>query len=43
VRFAKRVQHPGTRANPFMLRGAQKALDKLGLKNVVIDNWNSAA
>jgi hypothetical protein len=43
VRFAKRVQHPGTRANPFMLRGAQKALSKLGLKNITIDRWNSAA
>jgi hypothetical protein len=43
VRFAKRVQHPGTRANPFMVRGAQKALAKVGLNTTVVMSWNSAA
>jgi hypothetical protein len=43
VRFAKRVQHPGTRANPFMVRGAQKALAGTGLKASVITSWNKAA
>jgi hypothetical protein len=43
VRFAKRVQHPGTRANPFMVRGAQKALAGIGLKSTVVMSWNRAA
>jgi hypothetical protein len=43
VRFAKRVQHPGTRARPFMLPGAQKALRDVGLKNAVVKAWNDAA
>ena len=43
VRFAKRVRHPGTRAQPFMEPGARKALERAGLKNVVIEAWNSAA
>src|SRR5687768_16544200 len=34
VRFAKRVQHPGTRAQPFMVPGAQKAVEGVGLKAV---------
>jgi len=40
VVFAKRVRHPGTRANPFMERGAQKAVTGSGLKDVVIREWN---
>ena len=43
VRFAKRVQHPGTRAQPFMVPGARKAVEGAGLKNVVVTAWNSAA
>jgi hypothetical protein len=43
VRFAKRVQHPGTRAQPFMLPGAKKAVAGLGLKAIVVDLWNRAA
>jgi hypothetical protein len=43
VRFAKRVQHPGTKAKPFMLPGAQKALRDVGLKNIVVEAWNDAA
>jgi hypothetical protein len=43
VRFAKRVQHPGTRAQPFMVPGAQKAVEGAGLKATVIDAWNEAA
>ena len=42
-RFAKRVQHPGTRAQPFMLPGAKKALEDVGLKAAVITSWNDAA
>ena len=43
VRFAKRVQHPGTRAQPFMVPGAEKALDAVGLKAEVIKSWDEAA
>ena len=42
-RFAKRVMHPGTRAQPFMLPGAQKAVADTGLKATVVAAWNSAA
>ena len=43
VRFAKRVQHPGTRAQPFMVPGAQKAIQGAGLKATVVVAWDSAA
>ena len=43
VRFAKRVQHPGTRAQPFMVPGAQKAVQGAGLKATVVEAWNDAA
>jgi hypothetical protein len=43
VRFAKRVRHPGTKANPFMLRGAKKAVEGLGFASYVIERWNRAA
>ena len=43
VRFAKRVQHPGTRAQPFMVPGAKKAVEDAGLKATVVSAWNDAA
>jgi hypothetical protein len=43
VRFAKRVRHPGTKANKWMERGARKALKDAGLKDMVIEAWNRAA
>jgi hypothetical protein len=43
VRFAKRVRHPGTKANPFMLRGARKAIENTGFAKFIIGRWNSAA
>jgi hypothetical protein len=43
VRFAKRVNHPGTRAQPFMLPGAKKAVEGAGLKTVIVTAWNRAA
>lgn len=42
VIFAKRVRHPGTRPQPYMLPGAQKALDDLGVESI-IEKWNGAA
>jgi hypothetical protein len=43
VRFAKRIRHPGTKANPFMLRGARKAIENTGFAKFIIGRWNSAA
>lgn len=43
VRFARRVQHPGTRAQPYMRPGAKRALEKAGLRDWVISLWNEAA
>jgi hypothetical protein len=43
VRFARRVKHPGTKAQPFMLPGAKKAVEGLGLRSVIISSWNDAA
>lgn len=40
--FAKRVHHPGTRAQPFMVPGAKLAAQKSGA-SIVIDEWNGAA
>lgn len=42
VVFAKRVRHPGTRAKPFMVPGARRALTELGAEPIV-RQWNDAA
>lgn len=42
VVFAKRVNHPGTKAKPFMVPGAKQALDDVGIK-AIIRAWNGAA
>ena len=39
----KRVNHPGTRAQPFMVPGALKAVEQGGLKATVVKSWNEAA
>lgn len=43
VVFAKRVHHPGTKAQPYLLPGAQKAVGKAGLAFEIIEAWNGAA
>lgn len=40
VVFAKRVHHPGTKAHPFMLPGARKAVSGAGFKDVIVNAWN---
>lgn len=40
--FAKRVNHPGTRAQPFMVPGAKHAVETLGVEPIV-KAWNDAA
>ena len=43
VRFARRVQHPGTRKQPYMIPGAEAAIAGAGgLKQKIIDRWDNA-
>lgn len=43
VIFTKMVRHPGTKAQPYMVPGAKRALrEQAGVKPIV-DAWNSAA
>lgn len=41
VVFAKRVHHPGTRAQPFLIPGARKAVADAGA-DVIVSEWNKA-
>ena len=41
--FAKVVHHPGTKPYPFLLPGAKKAASGDGMKDLIIERWNSAA
>lgn len=41
--FARRVNHPGTRARPYLRPGAEQALREVGLADVVVNVWNDAA
>lgn len=44
VVFAKRVHHPGSKAYPFMVPGAQKALANAdNTIGPLVDRWNGAA
>lgn len=43
VVFARIVHHPGTRAHPFLFPAARNAVEKGGLKDIVIAEWNGAA
>lgn len=40
--FARRVNHPGTKAQPFLVPAAKWALDKVGITKI-IERWNRAA
>jgi hypothetical protein len=40
--FAKLVHHPGTKAQPFLVPSAEKALSDFGLQGIV-KRWNDAA
>ena len=39
--FAMVVHHPGTKAQPFLRPGAQKAIETVGLDKVVVAAWDS--
>lgn len=41
--FARRVRHPGTKAQPYMLPGAEEAVRSVALRDRIVDNWNRAA
>lgn len=41
--FAKKVRHPGMRAQPFLRRSGRDALDGLNMLRELIDLWNKAA
>lgn len=41
--FATRVHHPGSRAKPYLIPGAKRAIEKAGLGKVVVAAWNGAA
>lgn len=41
VVFASRVRHPGTRKQPYMVPGAERAVH--GLRDRLIERWNRAA
>lgn len=43
VIFAKRVHHPGTRAYPFLLPGARRAVTTSGVAGIVVEEWDKAA
>jgi hypothetical protein len=40
--FARKVRHPGTKAQPFLVPGAVAALNSVGIDSVV-KAWNEAA
>lgn len=43
VVFAMSVEHPGTKAQPFMRPGAEKAVERMELAEQVVKKWNDAA
>jgi hypothetical protein len=43
VVFAKRVRHPGTKAQPFMVPGAERAAARGGFIGSIVSRWNGAA
>ena len=41
--FARRVNHPGTKPQPFLVPGAIAALRGAGFRNIITKQWNEAA
>ena len=39
--FAKLVHHPGTRAQPYLIPGAKRAIQQV--RDALVDRWNRAA
>lgn len=40
--FARKVNHPGTKPQPYLVPGAKAALNKVGVRRI-IESWNRAA
>lgn len=43
VVFARRVRHPGNKANPFMLRGLRNAIERFSFARGIVERWDGAA
>ena len=41
--FARRVNHPGSRAKPYLIPGAKAAVSKAGLAERIVTAWNEAS
>lgn len=41
--YARKVNHPGTRPQPYLVPGAKAALAKVGLERLIVSAWNRAA
>ncbi len=42
MRFARKVNHPGTKAKPYLVPAAKIALGRVGVRRI-IESWNRAA
>jgi hypothetical protein len=40
--FAMKVNHPGTKAQPYLIPAVKKAFERHGLRNLIIKRWNDA-
>jgi hypothetical protein len=43
VVFARVVRHPGSRARPFMIPGAEAAIRSVAIRDRLVERWNRAA
>lgn len=41
--YARQVNHPGTRAQPYLRPGVEKALAEAGFREPIVKAWNDAA
>jgi hypothetical protein len=41
--FAMKVNHPGTKAQPYLIPAVKKAFERHGLRNLIVRRWNDAA
>lgn len=41
--FAGKVNHPGTKAQPYLVPGAKAAVENGGFRDIVVERWNDAA
>jgi hypothetical protein len=41
--IARKVNHPGTRPQPYLVPGAKAALSRGGFRRIIVKQWNEAA